>query len=138
MLRIIITVIFLVALAILIVMNVGSTADVNVFGRNVEQISVTVVAIVSFVTGVLYSFVFYLLSYLERGRRERLARRTEKIKIREADLRDRQRETRVLSPETSPGKTAREGPLTRLFGRGKTRTDEKPPRADRAEETRSE
>ena len=100
MFRIIVTVIFLIAITILIVMNVGSTSDVNVFGWKLEQLSVAVVAIVSFVAGVIYSFVFYLISYLERGRRERLAKRKKKLKDQATDLKNREQEVGDLAQES--------------------------------------
>ncbi len=100
MFRIIVTVIFLIAITILIVMNVGSTSDVNVFGWKLEQLSVAVVAIVSFVAGVIYSFVFYLISYLERGRRERLAKRKKKLKDQATDLKNREQEVGDLAEES--------------------------------------
>jgi cell shape-determining protein MreC len=133
MFRIIITVIFLIAIAVLIVMNIGSTADVNAFGWKIEQLSVTVVAIVSFVAGVLYSFVFYLLSYLERGRRVRLEKRKKKLKDQAAELKTREREADSLAEESKeqletvrkiqgPSSSTEAGAggfLSGLFGRGK-------------------
>ena len=100
MARIIFSIIFLVALAILIVMNVGSSTSVNVFGWKVEELSVTVVAIVSFVAGVIYSFVFYLISYLERGRKDRLAKRKQKLKNQELELKTREQEVGELAQES--------------------------------------
>jgi uncharacterized integral membrane protein len=100
MARIIITVVFLIAIAILIILNIGSNAPVNVFGWKVEEMPVSVVAIVSFVAGVVYSFIFYLMSYIERGRRERMDKKKRKLKSQEADLKSREQEVDQLAEET--------------------------------------
>jgi uncharacterized integral membrane protein len=100
MARIIITVIFLIAIAILIILNIGSGAPVNLFGWKVEEMPVSVVAIISFVAGVLYSFIFYLMSYIERGRRDRLAKRKMRLRNQEAELKTRQQEVGELAQET--------------------------------------
>jgi uncharacterized integral membrane protein len=134
MARIIITVIFLIAIAVLIILNVGANAAVNIFGWKVEEMPVAAIAIVSFVAGVVYSFIFYLMSYFERGRRERLERKKKKLKDQEADLKTRESEVGELASETrkqletvrknspdSPDQAKREetGLLRGLFGRKK-------------------
>ena len=87
-------------IAILIVMNVGAVADLNLFGWQVEALPVTAVAIVSFVAGVLYSFIFYVMSYLERGRRERLSKKKQKLKEQETQLKNREQEAGELAEES--------------------------------------
>lgn len=137
MFRIIITVVFLIAFAVLIVLNIGATADVNVFGWKTEALSVPVVAIVSFVAGVVYSFVFYLLSYLERGRRERLEKKKKKLKTQAAELKTREQEVDGLAEESRQQlesarrrEAAPEGPqrglLSGLFGRGRAPAESEP------------
>jgi len=100
MARIILTVVFLVVFAILIVMNAGAAATINLFGWQIEDLPVTVVAIVSFVGGVLYSFIFYVMAYLERGRKERLARKKQKLKDQESQLKTREQEAGELAEES--------------------------------------
>ena len=136
MARIVFSIVFLVALAILIIMNIGNAASVNVFGWKVADLSVTVVAIVSFVAGVLYSFVFYLISYLERGRKDRLTKKKQKLKNQEQELKTREQEVGDLAQQSKrqleTAKTmslpepaqARGGPLASLFGRRKSRDTE--------------
>jgi uncharacterized integral membrane protein len=134
MARIIFSVVFLVAVAILIVMNIGSSAPVNVFGWKIDELSVTVVALVSFVAGVIYSFVFYLISYLERGRRDRLTRRKKKLQDQAAELKTREQEVGDLAQESrqqletaqkmqepagSPNPGGARGAMAGLFGRRK-------------------
>ena len=120
MARIVFSIIFLVAVAILIVMNIGSAAPINVFGWKIEELSVTVVALVSFVAGVIYSFVFYLISYLERGRRERMARRKKKLKDQEVELKTREQQAgdlaqRMQEPAQRPRSSGARGALAGLF-----------------------
>ncbi len=117
MARIIFSVIFLVALVILIVMNVGASTSVNIFGWKIDELSVTVVGLVSFVAGVIYSFIFYLMSYLERGRRDRLAKRKKKLKDQAAELKTRERE---MAP---PRQAGTGGTPTGLFGRRRSTSE---------------
>ena len=138
MARIIFSVLFLVAVAVLIVMNIGSAAPINVFGWKIEELSVTVVALVSFVAGVIYSFIFYLISYLERGRRDRMARRKKKLKDQATELKTREQEIGDLAqesrdrletaqkleePASTPRSSGARGALTGLFGRGRSATE---------------
>ena len=135
MARIVFSIIFLVAVAILIVMNIGSAAPVNVFGWKIEELSVTVVALVSFVAGVIYSFVFYLISYLERGRRERLAKRKKKLKDQEVELKTREQEVgdlaqKMQEPAQQPRSSGARGALAGLFGRGSSAKEAAPAPAE--------
>ncbi|MBU8912445.1 MAG: LapA family protein [Spirochaetales bacterium] len=135
MARIIFSIIFLVAVAILIVMNIGSAAPVNVFGWKIEELSVTVVALVSFVAGVIYSFVFYLISYLERGTRERMAKRKKKLKDQEVELKTREQEVgdlaqRMQEPARQPRSSGTRGALAGLFGRGSSAEEAGPAPAE--------
>lgn len=142
MARIILSIIFLVVIAILIVMNLGAVADVNLFGWQVEELPVTAVAIVSFVAGVLYSFIFYVMSYLERGRRDRLAKKKQKLKEQETQLKNREQQAGELAEESrrqienanaaiSPPRESR-GLLSSLFGgrRGAKKSPAVPPESD--------
>lgn len=105
--RIVISVLSLVALAVIVFMNAGTQVDFNLFGWNLEALPVIVIAVGSFVIGILYSFLFYLASFLAKGRRDRLSARRQKIKSKEQDIKTRdadlkQREKLVDSRETSP------------------------------------
>ena len=123
--RIIFSILSLIALAVIIVMNVGAQSDFNLLGWQLEAVPVTAIAIASFVLGVLYSFIFYLASYLAKGRRERLAAKRQKlktqeqqIKTRDADFKQREKQVTALVEQESPT-PARHAPrrgLAGLFG----------------------
>jgi uncharacterized integral membrane protein len=86
MARVILSIVFLLILAVVIVLNIGNVTAFNVFGWKVEGFPVTAIAIVSFVLGVLYSFLYYLLRYFSKMRRERMAKRGKELKDREQSL----------------------------------------------------
>lgn len=108
--RIIFSIVSLVALAVIIVMNAGTSTAFNLFGWQVESVPVVVVAIVSFVVGAVYSFVFYVAGYFARTRKEKLAMQKrqlktqqETIKSKDATLRAREKEVAAIeSAGTAP------------------------------------
>lgn len=87
--RIIFSIISLVVLAVILVMNAGTTAAFNLFGRQFENVPVVVIAILSFVLGSIYSFVFYISSYFARVRREKLAMQKERLKSQEQSMKSK-------------------------------------------------
>lgn len=97
--RIIFSIVSLVALAVIIVMNSGSVAAFNLFGWQLDGLPVTVIAIVSFVIGVLYSFIFYVASYFARTRKAKLASRNK-------DLKERERQVKAVESEAASERAA--------------------------------
>jgi phosphoglycerate-specific signal transduction histidine kinase len=92
MFRVVLSIVLLVILVVLIVLNLGYTTSFNVFGRKFEEIPVTAVALVSFAVGVIYSFAYYLGSYLARISKTRFRKRGEQVKVREQELKEKERE----------------------------------------------
>jgi uncharacterized integral membrane protein len=84
--RILFSVILLVLLTVLIVMNLGSTATVNLFGAKFQNAPVIAVALISFALGVLYSLALYIGQYFHRTSRARLAKRHQDVEERERKL----------------------------------------------------
>ncbi len=87
--RIIFSIVSLVVLAIIMVMNAGTTAAFNLFGWQFEGVPIVVIAILSFVVGALYSFVFYITSYFARVRREKVAMQKERLKNQEQSMKSK-------------------------------------------------
>ncbi len=123
--RIILSIVSLIVLAVIIVMNVGSEASFNLLGWQIEAVPVTVIAIVSFVVGALYSFIFYFLSYIARTRKAKLDSRRKKLKSQETSMKERKQLASATVPSGSAGETqepasasaASTKPRRRLFGR---------------------
>jgi uncharacterized integral membrane protein len=105
--RIIFSVVVLVLLTILIVMNLGPTAPVNLFGAKFERVPVVAVAMLSFAVGVVYSLFLYIGQYMHRSSRERLAKRHRDIEERERKL-DAVRNDQAAQP-SSPGQVQHSG-----------------------------
>jgi uncharacterized integral membrane protein len=80
MIRLIIGVVILVLLGVLFALNGRNTATVNLFGYEAKEVPVIAVAIVSFVLGVLYSLVLYLLRFIDRRRKAGLRSREQELK----------------------------------------------------------
>jgi len=80
MIRLIIGVVILVLLGVLFALNGRNTSTVNLFGYEAKDVPVIAVAIVSFVLGVLYSLVLYLLRFIDRRRKAGLRSREQELK----------------------------------------------------------
>lgn len=92
--RALFSIVSLIALAVLIVLNIDARTSFNLFGWQFEDIAVPVLAIVSFVLGALYSFIFYLLGYFSKSRSRKIARQREKLKDQEQTVKQQSQELR--------------------------------------------
>ncbi len=102
--RIIFTVILLLVLTVLIVMSLGPTTPVNLFGARFQNIPVVAVAMVSFALGLVYSLFLYIGQYVHRASRDRLARK-------HRDVEERERKLAAAEPGTRESAvTGQEGP----------------------------
>jgi len=123
MIRLIFSIVLLVVLAVLVMFNARYTTAFSVFGYKVEEVPVIVVALLSFVLGVGYSFIFYLLRFLDSRRRSRLKQRGEQVRSRERALDLKRREVERPPAESSapaPDSTV-EAPISVGRRRKKTR-----------------
>jgi len=92
MVRIVVSMLLLVVLAVLVSFNLGFTTSVSLFGARFDQVPVMAVALLSFATGVLYSLFLYIGRFLHTRKRENLARRDKEISERERKLAERESE----------------------------------------------
>ena len=92
MVRIIVSMLLLVVLAVLVSFNLGFTTSVSLFGARFDQVPVMAVALLSFATGVLYSLFLYIGRFLHTRKREDLARRDKEVSERERKLAERESE----------------------------------------------
>jgi uncharacterized integral membrane protein len=90
MIRIIISIVLLVLLAVLVSMNLGFTTSVNLFGAQFAKISVVTVAAISFALGILYSLIIYAGRYLHHRAKQGLAVRDKGLAAREQMLASRE------------------------------------------------
>lgn len=101
MIRLTFSIALLVVLAVLVLFNARYSTSFSLFGFAVEEVPVIAVALLAFVLGVVYSFVFYVLRFLDKQRRVRLKQRGEHSRSRERALEDRQAPPTVV--ETAGG-----------------------------------
>jgi len=90
MVRIIVSMLLLVVLAVLVSFNLGFTTSVSLFGARFDQVPVMAVALLSFATGVLYSLFLYIGRFLHTRKKENLARRDKEVSDRERKLAERE------------------------------------------------
>ena len=94
MVRIVVSVVLLVALAILVSLNLGVTAAINMFGARLEGVPVVAIALLSFAVGVVYSLFLYVAQFLHGRRRKALDAKDRDIKERERALAAREEEAK--------------------------------------------
>ena len=111
MIRLIINILALIVLAIFVAMNVSYQTSINLFGLKYESISTIVVIIIALVAGVLYSFLYYLLTFISKSEKLKVRNKYKQTKVKEKELKDKEKdidktvESRVKStqvPETDP------------------------------------
>lgn len=91
MVRIIVSVILLVLLAVLVSVNIGYTTSISLFGaRVIGNVSVVAVSALSFAFGIVYSLFIYLGSFLHRKAKRELAAKSQTMKEREKQLDSRE------------------------------------------------
>lgn len=96
MARFIVHVIFLVVLAVLIVLNISYRTGVNVFGYEIENASVVVVMLLSFVSGALYALYAFFTYSISRRRRVKQKGRTLLNTQREQMLSERENDPTLM------------------------------------------
>jgi len=69
MVKLIVGVVVLVALGVLIILNVNYKSPLNLFGAQLSNVSVVVIAIVSFLLGIIYSLLVSVVNRIRRGRK---------------------------------------------------------------------
>ena len=102
MVRIIINIVLLVILAIFVALNMPYKTGVNIFGWKLEEISVVAVMIISLVVGVLYSFSFYVTSYLSKASKKKIKLKSQITKEKEKELLEREKNVEVMTDEVAP------------------------------------
>ncbi len=91
MLRLIINITTLIILAIFIAINVSYETSINLFGFKYDNISTVAVIIVSLVSGVLYSFVYYLLTYISKSEKLKIRKKGKQAKLKEKELKTKEK-----------------------------------------------
>jgi uncharacterized integral membrane protein len=117
MVRLIISLVILVVLAVLLVFNGTFMTPVNLFGYQIERVPVVVVAIVGFVFGVLYSFVLYLMRFLAKRHSTTIKSKDRDVRMREQEIKEKEKQLDTLAgdlAESVGGTTA--GPADQDLG----------------------
>ncbi|PKL06616.1 MAG: hypothetical protein CVV53_03340 [Spirochaetae bacterium HGW-Spirochaetae-9] len=100
MIRVIVSVILLVLLALLVSSNIGYTTSVDLLGiRFIENVSVVAVSALSFAFGIVYSLFIYFGSYRHSKAKRQLADkvRTMKERGKQLDVREAEKERTAIS-----------------------------------------
>ena len=108
--RIVISVALLVLLVVLIVMNLGPTTSVNLFGARFQGVPVVAVAMLSFALGLVYSLFLYIGQYFHRASRDRLQKRHRDLEEREKKLAGPDSPPAAGAGDTDPPGSAENGP----------------------------
>ncbi len=99
MIRLILSILMLLVLTVFITMNVSYTTSINLFGYTFEKISTIAVILVSIATGVVYSFFYYLLTYLAKSRRNKIRFQDKKSKEKAKELKVKEKNIQKIIDE---------------------------------------
>jgi len=99
MIRLIINIATLIVLAIFIAINVSYETSINLFGFKYDNISTVAVIIVSLVSGVLYSFVYYLLTYISKSEKLKMRNKGKQAKLKEKELKTKEKNIHMAIEE---------------------------------------
>ena len=91
MIRLIINIVTLVVLAVFIAMNVSYETSINLFGFKYDNISTVAVIIISLVSGVLYSFFYYLLTFISKSEKMKIRNKNKQAKLKEKELKNKEK-----------------------------------------------
>jgi uncharacterized integral membrane protein len=86
MIRIILSIVSLLVLSFIIVLNIQYKTSFSLFFRVYEDIPVVVIAFLSFVLGIIYSFGYYVYGRIRKAGSEKIRRKKEELKVKEKEL----------------------------------------------------
>lgn len=104
MFRLIIHIILLAVVVVFVALNVPYTTSVNLFTYMFEDVSTVAVVLVSFIVGIIYSFLIYLQNYFYKSGKKRQKERRDQTKIKEKELKTK--EKKVAAPAAAPAKSS--------------------------------
>jgi membrane protein implicated in regulation of membrane protease activity len=130
MVRLIISVVIIVVLAVLLAFNAVFVTPISLFGYRIENVPTVAVAIAGFVLGVLYSLVLYLMRFLAKRRSTTIRSKDRDVRLREQEVKEKEKRLEDLAggmaeaeggPATGGGETElpEGGPRPRRWGRKK-------------------
>ena len=92
MVRLIINILILIVLAVFVALNMPYKTGLNIFGWQLEEVSVVAVVLVSLVAGVLYSFGFYVMNYMTKVKRSKLKEKSKTTREKEKELKAKEKD----------------------------------------------
>jgi uncharacterized integral membrane protein len=121
MVRIIVTAVLVVLLAVLVAFNLRFTTSVSIYGALFEEVPVMVIALLSFALGVTYSLVLYTERYLSRRRKLGRQKRHREVAKPEQEPSTRDSATVSSSPAETEAEPAAGKPAASPPARGRVR-----------------
>ena len=91
MIRLIINIFTLLVVAVFIAMNVSYETSINLFGYKYDNISTVAVIIVALVSGVLYSFFYYFLTFISKSEKLKTRNKSKQAKLKEKELKSKEK-----------------------------------------------
>lgn len=99
MVRLIVSAFFLIILSIIIALNAGYTTAFNLFGLKFNSIPTIVVSIISFVGGILFSYVIYFSNYFKQKFSKNLKQKKVDLKEFENKLKQNEKSQKTQSKD---------------------------------------
>ncbi len=120
MVRLILSIVFLVIIAVFILLNIDYKTSINLFGAKFEQVPIVLVVLITFVVGILYSFIYYVMSYFTKLSRTRLSVQSRLNKDKEKQLRQREKKLDTIVEGNVTEAPSRPGAARPRAGKSRT------------------
>jgi flagellar biosynthesis/type III secretory pathway M-ring protein FliF/YscJ len=89
-------------------MNAQFNTSFNLFGLKIEELPVIAVVLASFVAGIVFSFIVYIMNYLHRTRKTKVSEREKKVKSKEKASAEEEKQKRELEKQEQAALKAQE------------------------------
>lgn len=91
MFRLIVNLIFIVIILVFVIINIPYKTTINFFGQKYENISVISIVLFSIIAGIVISFFYYVTSYFDKLRKEKIKEKINKSKQKEKELKEKEK-----------------------------------------------
>ncbi len=106
MVRLIVGIVVLLALGVLIILNVNYKSPLNLFGAQLSNVSVVVIAIVSFLLGIIYSFIVSVVNRIRKGRKNGRKRVRDDLNAKAVELEQREKAATIVAESNGADSSA--------------------------------
>jgi uncharacterized integral membrane protein len=131
MTKLIASAVILVALAILVILNVNYKSTINLFGAQLDNVSVVVIALAGFALGIIYSVLLHITNRVARRRKVSLKNTGSGLAARAAKMEEQMKAADAVDEAEAAEPTASDLDAESAIAGGRMESEGGRPRAQR-------